>query len=169
MEFTRIWKMKITFWKQILTTSPMIHGREGEVIPDVGLLTPDVKLLSPGCDRLVSGIAATLKFCVKYIGYMVENLVLQQRTSRAVKCDFRPYIKRYTFPNENFEYGYSILMYFCSFVFSRSLASYIKLHVIQRNVMLLVTSNRDSISQDIYCRKIFDVIQSDAMLQKHVH
>ena len=38
--------------------------------------------------------------------YMVGNLVLRQRGSGAVKCDFRTYIRRYTSPNENFEYGY---------------------------------------------------------------
>ena len=37
---------------------------------------------------------------------MVGNLVLRQRASGAVKRDFRTYIRRYTSPNENFEYGY---------------------------------------------------------------
>ena len=40
------------------------------------------------------------------IGYMVRNLVLRRRASGAVKRDFRMYIRRYTSPNENFEYGY---------------------------------------------------------------
>ena len=35
---------------------------------------------------------------------MVGNLVL--RVSGALKSDFRTYIRRYTSPNENFEYGY---------------------------------------------------------------
>ena len=35
---------------------------------------------------------------------MVGNLFLG--VSGAVKRDFRTYIRRYTFPNENFEYGY---------------------------------------------------------------
>ena len=35
-----------------------------------------------------------------------EVLVLRRRASGAVKRDFRPYIRRYTSPNENFEYGY---------------------------------------------------------------
>ena len=37
---------------------------------------------------------------------MVGNLVLRRRASGAVKRDFRTYIRRYTSPNENFEYGY---------------------------------------------------------------
>ena len=37
---------------------------------------------------------------------MVGNLVLQPRARGAVKCDFRTYIRQYTSPNENFEYGY---------------------------------------------------------------
>ena len=40
------------------------------------------------------------------VGYTVRNLVLWQRVSRAVKRDFQMYIRRYTSPNENFEYGY---------------------------------------------------------------
>ena len=40
------------------------------------------------------------------VGYTVGNLVLRRRASGAVKRDFRTYIRRYTFPNENFEYGY---------------------------------------------------------------
>ena len=38
--------------------------------------------------------------------YTVGNFVLRRRVSVAVKHDFRPYIRRYTSPNENFEYGY---------------------------------------------------------------
>ena len=37
---------------------------------------------------------------------MVGNLVLRRRARGAVKRDFRMYIRRYTSPNENFEYGY---------------------------------------------------------------
>ena len=40
------------------------------------------------------------------VGYTVGNLVLWRRVSGAVKRDFRTYIRRYTSPNENFEYGY---------------------------------------------------------------
>ena len=38
--------------------------------------------------------------------YTVGNLVLRRHASRAVNRDFRMYIRRYTSPNENFEYGY---------------------------------------------------------------
>ena len=38
--------------------------------------------------------------------YTVGNLVLRRRVSGAVKRDFRTYIRRYTSPNVNFEYGY---------------------------------------------------------------
>ena len=40
------------------------------------------------------------------VGYTVGNLVLRRHVSGAVKRDFRTYIRRYTSPNENFEYGY---------------------------------------------------------------
>ena len=40
------------------------------------------------------------------IGYMVGNLVLPRLASGVVKGDFRMYIRQYTSPNENFEYGY---------------------------------------------------------------
>ena len=40
------------------------------------------------------------------VGYTVGNLVLRRRARGAVKRDFRTYIRRYTSPNENFEYGY---------------------------------------------------------------
>ena len=40
------------------------------------------------------------------VGYTVGHLVLRRRVSGAVKRDFRTYIRRYTSPNENFEYSY---------------------------------------------------------------
>ena len=40
------------------------------------------------------------------VGYTVENLVLRRHASGAVKRDFRTYIRPYTSPNENFEFGY---------------------------------------------------------------
>ena len=40
------------------------------------------------------------------VGYMVGNFVLRRRASLAVKRNFWPYNRRYTSPNENFEYGY---------------------------------------------------------------
>ena len=62
------------------------------------------------------------------VGYTVGNLVLQRRTSGAVKGDFRTYIRRYTSPNENFEYVFPhSKLHFCSFI----LMERCKLHVIQ--------------------------------------
>ena len=41
------------------------------------------------------------------LDYTVGNfLVLRQCVRGAVKCDFPTYIRGYTSPNENFEYGY---------------------------------------------------------------
>ena len=40
------------------------------------------------------------------VGYKVRNLVLLRPVSGAVKRDFRTYIRRYSSPNENYEYGY---------------------------------------------------------------
>ena len=42
------------------------------------------------------------------VGYTVGNLILRRRASGTVKCDLRTYIRRFTTPNENFEYGYSL-------------------------------------------------------------
>ena len=51
--------------------------------------------------------------CIQYfhlgryiVRYMVGNLVLRRHLNGVVKRDFRTYIRRYTSPNENFEYGY---------------------------------------------------------------
>ena len=40
------------------------------------------------------------------MGYTVGNLVLWRRVSGAVERDFRTYSRRYTSPDEHFEYGY---------------------------------------------------------------
>ena len=40
------------------------------------------------------------------VGYTVGNLVLRRRASEAIKRHLRTHIRRYTSPNENFEYGY---------------------------------------------------------------
>ena len=40
------------------------------------------------------------------VGYTVGNLVLRRRVNGAIKRDFRTYILRNTFPNENFKYSY---------------------------------------------------------------
>ena len=57
-------------------------------------------------DQLGDNCIQNFPFGRYIVGYTVGNLVLQQRVSRAVKHDFRTYIRRYTSPNENFEYNY---------------------------------------------------------------
>ena len=42
------------------------------------------------------------------VGYTFGNHVLRLRLRVAVKLNFRPYIRRYTSPNENFEYSYPL-------------------------------------------------------------
>ena len=42
------------------------------------------------------------------VGYTFGNHVLRLRSRVAVKLNFRPYIRRYTSPNENFEYSYPL-------------------------------------------------------------
>ena len=42
------------------------------------------------------------------VGYTFGNHVLQLRSRVAVKLTFRPYIRQYTSPNENFEYSYPL-------------------------------------------------------------
>ena len=39
---------------------------------------------------------------------MLGNHVLRLRSRVAIKLNFRPYIRRYTSPNENFEYSYPL-------------------------------------------------------------
>ena len=51
---------------------------------------------------------------------MVRNLVLRRRVSGAVKRDFRTYIRRNTFPNDNFEYGYPHSIAVLTFSFKKT-------------------------------------------------
>ena len=104
------------------------------------------------------------------VGYTVRNLVLRRRTSRAVKCDFQTYIRRYTSPNESFEYGYPLSNALLQFDLKLECC---KPHKAARHqtkgdvidvVKLFLTVYRR-----IYCRKSFDVIQSDIVLQTQVH
>ena len=46
---------------------------------------------------------------------MFGNHVLRLRLHVAVKLNFRPYIRQYTSPNENFEYSYPLIIYFGPF------------------------------------------------------
>ena len=65
------------------------------------------------------------------VGYMVGNLVLRWRRSRAIKRGFQLYILWYTSQNEN-EYGYP----HSNFISNWSVASCIKLNFIQRYVTI---------------------------------
>ena len=58
------------------------------------------------------------------VGYMVGNLVLRRRVSGTVKRDFRTYIRRYTSPNENFEYGYPHSNALLTFPFKKTVKMY---------------------------------------------
>ena len=63
--------------------------------------------LSQYCFNIKNLVCIQIFYLGRYIvGYTVGNLVLRRRVSGAVKRDFRPYIRRYTSPKENFEYGY---------------------------------------------------------------
>ena len=44
------------------------------------------------------------------VGYTFGNHVLRLRAGVAVKLNFRPYIQKYTSPNENFEYSYPLII-----------------------------------------------------------
>ena len=105
----------------------------------------------------------------RYIaGYMVGNFVLQRRF---IKHNFRPYNRRYTSPNENFEYGYphsnalfdiysSNAQYFAPNV---SFMSNAKPHVNQSQATC-----SDGLSQNLLTQ-ILDVIQSDVALYSQAH
>ena len=43
------------------------------------------------------------------VGYMVINHVLQLRSCYAVNLNFRPIIRQFSSPNENFEYSYPLI------------------------------------------------------------
>ena len=109
------------------------------------------------------------------VGYTVGNLVLRRRVSGTVKRDFRTYIRQYTSPNENFEYGYphsnALLTFslqkdsenvlFCAYTSSdasciKSLASCIYSLVNQCKATL-----RNDVGFPTVYRRIYDVIQSD--------
>ena len=82
------------------------------------------------------------------VGYTVGNFVLRRRVSGAVKHDFRPYIRRYTSPNEKFEYCYphsNVLFNFYTsktfyFVQNVSFVSAVNHYVDQSLATLLLTS-----------------------------
>ena len=100
---------------------------------------------------------------------MVGNLVLRRRASGAVKRDFRTYIRQYTSPNENFEYGY--LHSNAPSQFELKLER-CKPHKAARHPTKCDVINDvklfPTVYRRIYCLKIFDVIQSDVTSQTHV-
>ena len=106
------------------------------------------------------------------VGYTVGNLVLRRHVSGAVKRDFRTYIRRYTSPNENFEYGYphsnalstfslqiDTEMYFVALIRPaaasciKTLASCIYLLVNQWKATLRNDVGFPTVYRRIYCRK----------------
>ena len=93
------------------------------------------------------------------VGYTVENSVLRRCACRGLKRDFRPYILRYTSPNENFEYGYPHSNALLQFRLKLELC---KPHNAARHptncevindVKLFPTVNRTTVYCRIYCRK----------------
>ena len=76
-----------------MISSCLIAGKDGQVS-------------LPGCLHLGDNCIQNFHLGRYIVGYTVRNLVLRRRANGAVKCDFRTYIRWYTSPNENFEYGY---------------------------------------------------------------
>ena len=103
------------------------------------------------------------------VGYMVRNLVLRRHSSGGIKRDFRPYTRRYTSPNENFEYGYphsNALLQFplkCKCCKPHKAACHLTVCDVINDVKLFQT-----ILFRIYCHKFLN-FQSDIALQKQVH
>ena len=98
------------------------------------------------------------------VGYTVGNVVLWRRASGAVKRDFRTYIRRYTTPNENFEYGYphsNALLQF-HLKFERRKPRNAARHPTQYDVI-----NDVKLFPAVYCRKFLTL--SNQKLQKQVH
>ena len=102
--------------------------------------------------------------------YIVGNLVLRQRASRAVKHDFQRYIQRYASPNENFEYGYP---HTNALLQSRLKLEHCKPHKSSRHPTKCEVSNNVKLFRTVYLQdilsQIFDIIQSNVALHKQVH
>ena len=80
---------------------------------------------------------------------MVGNLVLWRRASGAVKRYFRTYIRRYTSPNETFEYGYPHSNAFLHF---RLKLERCKPHKAARNPTKCDVINDVKLFPTVYCR-----------------
>ena len=95
------------------------------------------------------------------VRYTIGNFVLWRPVSCAVKHGFRPYIRQYTSPNENFEYGYPhsyVLFNFYTwktlyFVQNVSFVSDVNHYVDQSLATLLLTFGFLIVYRRIYCRK----------------
>ena len=69
--------------------------------------TSTTLILKSFCDILLRDVYSGDNFGEVYRRiYTVGNFVLRRRVSRAVKHDFRTYIRRYTSPNDKLEYGF---------------------------------------------------------------
>ena len=117
------------------------------------------------------------------VGYTVGNLVLRRRESGAVKRDFRTYIRRYTYPNEIFEYGYphsNALLTFslqkdsenvlcCAYTSSDAscITAYIHLSTNEKPRYVMMSGFRQYIAG--YTVANYDVIQSDVAMHLEVH
>ena len=89
------------------------------------------------------------------VGYTVVNLILRRRASGAVKRYLRPYIRRFTSPNENVEFGYPLFNAFCILVSNWSVPSRIKRQV--NSAKCEVTNDAKlflTVYRRIYCRKL---------------
>ena len=105
------------------------------------------------------------------VGYTVGNLVLRRHACGALKRDFRTYIRRYTSPNENFEYGYPHSNALLQF---RLESERWKQHKAARHPTRCDVINDVKLFPTVYCSishtvANFDVIQSDVALQNQVH
>ena len=98
------------------------------------------------------------------VWFTVGNLVLRRHVSGAVKRDFRTNIRRYTSPNENFEYGYPHSNALLTFSLQKGsenvlCCAYIQLHktACQLHIFTCQPMQSDvgfaTVYRRIYCRK----------------
>ena len=104
------------------------------------------------------------------VGYTVGNLVLQRRESGAVKRDFRTYIRRYSFPNENFEYGYPHSNALLQFELNLERCKPHKATGHPTNCDVINDVKLfPTVYRRIYCRKFLTLSNQTSRLQTHVH
>ena len=98
------------------------------------------------------------------IGYMVGNFVLRRHPSRAVKRDFKTYIRRYTSPNENFDFN--------AFMHFRLELEHCKLHKTARHPTKCDVINDFKQFPKVYCRincHKFLALSNQMLRYKKVH